>query len=314
MWLWTKRVLIGLSSLLIVAAIAGATYQWAATRSDLAATPPPGRLVDVGGHRLHIWCTGSGTPSVILETGLGGSSADWGFVQPEVAGFTRVCSYDRAGMGYSDPGPSPRTTRRIAHELAQLLDRGGVSGPVILVGASIGGLTARVFASEHAERVAGLVLVDASHEDQKEGVPQIAPFVPFLSSVGVLRLLGVSFGLPPASLAPSVRGFARATAFRAAGQRAAVDEIMHLQESAAEVRATRRKLTVPVVVVTAGRGADAVWRDLQRDQVGLSQRGCQVIADQSGHAVAIGQPQVVVDAIRATVDAARGRRDVALCG
>ena len=314
MWLWTKRVLIGLSSLLIVAAIAGATYQWAATRRDLAATPPPGRLVDVGGHRLHIWCTGSGTPSVILETGLGGSSADWGFVQPEVAGFTRVCSYDRAGMGYSDPGPSPRTTRRIAHELAQLLDRGGVSGPVILVGASIGGWTARVFASDHAERVAGHVLVDASHEDQKEDVPQIAPFVPFLSSVGVLRLLGVSFGLPPASLAPSVRGFARATAFRAAGQRAAVDEIMHLQESAAEVRATRRKLTVPVVVVTAGRGADAVWRDLQRDQVGLSQRGCQVIADQSGHAVAVGQPQVVVDAIRATVDAARGRRDVALCG
>jgi pimeloyl-ACP methyl ester carboxylesterase len=314
MWLWTKRVLIGLSSLLIVAAIAGATYQWAATRSDLAATPPPGRLVDVGGHRLHIWCTGSGTPSVILETGLGGSSADWGFVQPEVAGFTRVCSYDRAGMGYSDPGPSPRTTRRIAHELAQLLDRGGVSGPVILVGASIGGLTARVFASEHAERVAGLVLVDASHEDQKEDVPQIAPFVPFLSSVGILRLLGVSFGLPPASLAPSVRGFARATAFRAAGQRAAVDEIMHLQESAAEVRATRRKLTVPVVVVTGGRGADAVWRDLQRDQVGLSQRGCQVIADQSGHAVAVGQPQVVVDAIRATVDAARGRRDGTLCG
>jgi pimeloyl-ACP methyl ester carboxylesterase len=314
MWLWTKRVLIGLSSLLIVAAIAGATYQWVATRRDLAATPPPGRLVDVGGHRLHIWCTGSGTPSVILETGLGGSSADWGFVQPEVAGFTRVCSYDRAGMGYSDPGPSPRTTRRIAHELAQLLDRGGVSGPVILVGASIGGLTARVFASEHAERVAGLVLVDASHEDQKEDVPQIAPFVPFLSSIGVLRLLGVSFGFPPASLAPAVRGFARATAFRAAGQRAAVDEIMHLQESAAEVRATRRKLTVPVVVVTAGRGADAVWRDLQRDQVGLSQRGCQVIADQSGHAVAVGQPQVVVDAIRATVDAARGRRDVAPCG
>jgi hypothetical protein len=103
----TKRVLIGLCSPLIVAVIAGATYQWAATRRDLAATPPPGRLVDVGGHRLHIWCTGSGTPSVILETGLGGSSADWGFVQPEVAGFTRVCSYDRAGMGYSDPGPSP---------------------------------------------------------------------------------------------------------------------------------------------------------------------------------------------------------------
>jgi pimeloyl-ACP methyl ester carboxylesterase len=314
MWRWTKRVLIGLGGLLIVAAISGAAYQWIATRRDLAATPPPGRLVDVGGHRLHIWCTGSGAPSVVLETGLGGSSADWGFIQPEVARFARVCSYDRAGMGYSDPGPSPRTTRRIADELRELLDRSGVGGPVILVGASIGGLAARVFASAHAERLAGLVLVDASHEDQEEDVPRIAPLVPFLASAGVLRLLGVSLGLPPASLEPSVRGFARATRFRAAGYRAAVDEIMHLRESAAEVRATRRKLTVPVVVVTAGRGADAVWRDLQRDQVGLSQRGCQVIAEQSGHAVAVGQPQVIVDAIRATVDAARGRRDVALCG
>src|SRR2546422_6564672 len=228
MWRWTMRILVGLCGLIVLAALAGATYQSLATRKDLALTPPPGQLVDIGGHRLHLWCTGAGTPAVVLDTGLGGSSAEWGYVQPEVARFTRVCSYDRAGMGYSDPGPSPRTTRRIAHELAQLLDRGGVSGPVILVGASIGGLTARVFASEHAERVAGLVLVDASHEDQKEDVPQIAPFVPFLSSVGVLRLLGVSFGLPPASLPPSVRGFARATVFRAAGQRAAVDEIMHL--------------------------------------------------------------------------------------
>jgi pimeloyl-ACP methyl ester carboxylesterase len=89
---------------------------------------------------------------------------------------------------------------------------------------------------------------------------------------------------------------------------------MQLRESAAEVRATRRKLTVPVVVVTAGRDADAAWRDLQRDQVGLSQRGCQVIADQSGHAVAVGQPQVVAAAIRATVDAAKMRGDWACMG
>jgi pimeloyl-ACP methyl ester carboxylesterase len=310
MWRWTRRVFVGVCGLLIVAAISGATYQWVATRNDLAATPPPGRLVDVGGHRLHLWCTGSGAPSVILETGLGGSSADWGLVQPEVAQFTRVCSYDRAGMGYSDPGPSPRTTRRIARELAQLLDRSGISGPLILVGASIGGLMVRVFASEHsdhAERVAGLVLVDASHEDQQEDVPRLAPFVPVLSSLGVLRLLGVSFGLNPGSLPPSVRGFARATSFRAAGYQAAANEMIHLPESNAEVRATRRKLTIPVVVVTAGRGADPVWSDMQRDQVKLSRRGCQVIADQSGHVVALDQPRVVVDAIRAIVDASKAR-------
>ena len=313
MWRWTTRILIGLCAGLIVAACSGATYQWISTRKELAETPPPGRLVDVGGHRLHIWCTGAGEPSVILETGLGGSTVGWGFVQPEVARFTRVCSYDRAGLGYSDPGPSPRTTRRIARELEQLLDRSGIAGPWVLVGASSGGFTARLFASERSERVAGLVLVDASHEDQAHDIPQLAPFVPFLSSVGVLRLFGVSFGPTPSSLAPSVRGFARATTFRAAGYQAAADEIIHIRESAAEVRSTRRELTIPLMVVTGARGADETWRHLQRDQVGLSQRGCQIIADQSGHVVPLEQPAVVVEAIRAIVDTARGRNDVSLC-
>jgi pimeloyl-ACP methyl ester carboxylesterase len=162
MWRWTKRALIGLGALVVIAAIGGAAYQWIATRQDLARTPAPGKLVDIGGHRLHIWCSGSGKFSVILETGLGGSSADWGFIQPEVAKFTQVCSYDRAGMGYSDPGPSPRTARRITHELSQLLDRTGIVGPIVLVGASIGGLAVRVFASDHPERVAGLVLVSCN--------------------------------------------------------------------------------------------------------------------------------------------------------
>jgi pimeloyl-ACP methyl ester carboxylesterase len=217
-------------------------------------------------------------------------------------------------MGYSDPGPTPRTARRIARELAELLERSGIREKVVLVGASIGGFAVRVFASEHGKRVAGLVLVDATHENQEHQIPQMARFVPFLSSVGVLRALGVSFGQTPDSLAPSVREFARATAFRAAGQQAAADEILHIWESVAEVKATRRKLTVPLVVVTAARGADAVWRDLQSDQVNLSQHGCQIIAEQSGHAIAIGPPQVVVDAIRTAVDAVRGRTDVPLCG
>ena len=314
MWRWTRRILIGLGGLFTVAASAGAAYQWMADRRDLAETPAPGRLVDVGGHRLHLWCTGAGNPAVILETGLGGSSVGWGFVQPEVARFTRACSYDRAGMGYSNPGPSPRTARRLARELAQLLEHGGIPGPVVLVGASIGGFTVRVFASEHEQRAAGLVLVDASHEDQVHEVPRLAPFVPFLAPAGVFRLLGVSFGPSPDSLASSVRGYARATRFRGAGYQAAADEIMHVRESAAEVRNTRRQLTIPVVVVTGARGADAAWRGLQRDQVGLSQHGCQVIAEQSGHVVPIDQPGVVVEAIRAIVDAVRGRKDVALCG
>ena len=304
MWRWAKRILIGLCGLIVVAALTGAAYQWIATRKDLAANPPPGRLVDVGGHKLHIWCTGSGEPAVVLENGLGGGSGivGWSFVQPEVAKFTRVCSYDRAGTGYSDPGPSPRTARRIAYELAQLLDRTGISGPLVLVGASIGGLFVRVFASEHGERVVGLVLVDASHEDQEMRVPRIAPLVPLLSSIGVFRLLGVSFG------------GAHVTAFRAAAYQATADEAIHLPETAAEVRTSRRKLTIPVVVVTAGLGADAAWQSLQRDQVGLSEQGCQVIAEQSGHVISLGQPQAIVEPIRAIVHTARGRKDVPLCG
>ena len=312
MWRWTMRIVFVLGAFLIVAALSGATYQWLATRQDLAATPPPGHLVDIGGYRLHLWCTGDGAPAVILDTGLGGSSADWGFVQPDVARFTRVCSYDRAGMGYSDPGPSPRTARRIASELAELLVRSGIGGPVVLVGASIAGFDVRVFASDHPERAAGLVLVDASHEDQAHEVPPMARFVPLLSTTGVLRLFGVSFGQRIESLAPSVRPFARATSFRAAGYQAAADEMIHVQQSASQVRSSRRKLTIPVLVITGGRGADENWRQLQRDQASLSERGCLMIARESGHVVPVDQPEVVVDAIRTVVETARGH-DVPLC-
>ena len=314
MWRWTLRILRGLCGLILFAALAGATYQRLATRKELASTPPPGHLVDIGGHRLHLWCTGAGAPPVVLDTGLGGSSADWGFVQPDVARFTRVCSYDRAGVGYSDPGPSDRTARRIARELAELLDRGNVGGPVVLVGASSGGFNVRVFASDYPQRVAGLVLVDASHEDQPHEIPRLARFVRVLSTVGAFRLLGISFGPPIESLPPSTRQFAHATKFRAAGYQAAADEIMHIRESAAEVRRSRRKLSMPLVVITGGRGADATWRDLQRDQSTLSERGCQIIARESGHVVTIDQPQVVMEAIRRVVETARGRTDVPLCG
>jgi pimeloyl-ACP methyl ester carboxylesterase len=313
MWRWTKRVLIGLAGVLVLLGAAGATYEWMASRRDLAATPPPGRLIDVGGHRLHIWCTGAGSPTVILETGLGGSAVGWGFVQPDVARFTRVCSYDRAGLGYSDPGPSPRTARRIARELAELLGRSGITEPVVLVGASSGGFSTRILASEHAERVSGLVLVDASHEDQAHSVPPIARVVPVLASIGALRLLGVEFNMSPESLAPAVRAYGRATHFRASGYKTGANEITNIQESANEVRASRRQLNIPVVVVTGARGADTEWLDLQRDQVKLSSRGCHVLAE-SGHVIAVEQPEVVVEAIRAVVDAARNRSDLLICG
>jgi len=315
MWRWAKRTLVGLGGLLVVAVSAGAAYQWIATRNDLSANPPPGRLIDVGGHRVHILCTGSGDPTVVLESGLGSAGTiGWSLVQSEVSKFTRVCSYDRAGIGYSDPGPSPRTAGRITRELELLLDRSDIREPVILVGASIGGLYMRVYASEHEQRVAGLVLVDGSHEEQEMDIPGVAPFVPLLSTIGVFRLLGVSFGGNADALPPSVRGSARATAFRASAYQATANEGMHLPETAAEVRASRRKLNIPVVVVTAGLGADSGWQRLQRDQIRLSTRGCQVIAERSGHVIPLAQPSAVVEPIRALVRMTRERKVIPLCG
>src|SRR5262245_50771787 len=109
-----------LLALPLLAVATGAAYQYVATRRDLARTPPPGRLVDVGGHRLHIWCMGTGTPAVILESGIGGTAYGWPALQPRIAAFTRVCAYDRAGFGYSDAGPEPRTSGQIAGELGRL--------------------------------------------------------------------------------------------------------------------------------------------------------------------------------------------------
>ncbi len=309
---WTLRILVGLCGLIVVTALTGARTNGL----PLEKTWRRLRLPDVSstseGLGLHLWCTGDGAPAVILDTGLGGSIPDWGFVQPDVARFTRVCSYDRAGMGYSDPGPSPRTARRIASELAELLARSGIAGPVVLVGASIAGFDVRVFASDHPERAAGLVLVDASHEDDAHEVPRMARFVPLLSAIGVLRLFGVSFGQKIETLAPSVRQFAQATRFRAAGYQEAADEIIHTRESAEEVRSSRRKLTIPVLVVTGARGADENWRRLQQDQASLSERGCLIIAQRSGHVVAVDEPEIVVGAIRTVLETARGH-DVPLC-
>lgn len=187
----SKWVLAILVAMPVLAVGVGAVYQTVATRRDLAATPAPGRLVNVGSHRLHIWCMGSGTPTVILESGLGGSSFGWARVQPRLAQFAAVCSYDRAGVGYSDAGPAPRTSGRIADELSRLLDSARVQLPVILVAASLGGFSARIFASTQPTRVAGLVLVDASHEDQNRRLaavglgshlPPAFRFIPLVAS------------------------------------------------------------------------------------------------------------------------------------
>jgi len=127
--------------------------------------PPPGKLIDIGGYRLHLNCTGDKGPTVVLINGAGDFSFDWSLVQSGISRFARVCSYDRAGFAWSDPGPTPRTMKQEAFELHTLLNAAHIKGPYVLVGHSLGGLVARVYASQYKQDVAGVMLIDSTHED-----------------------------------------------------------------------------------------------------------------------------------------------------
>jgi pimeloyl-ACP methyl ester carboxylesterase len=137
----------------------------------LAAQPaPPGKLADLGGHKLHVYCTGRGGPTVVVENGLGDFSFDWTLVQSRVSRFTRICTYDRGGYAWSDPGPKPRTFAQLNLELHDALAKLGEHGPFVLVGHSYGGPVVRNFASVYPSAVAGMVMVDAAHEGLRVGI------------------------------------------------------------------------------------------------------------------------------------------------
>src|SRR5512133_732893 len=161
--LWLVRIVAGF----LVLAVIGVVWESTSEAADARAYPPPGQMVDVGGHRLHIDCTGTGSPTVVIDAGLGDWSATWkSWVQPGVEKTTRVCTYDRAGMGYSEAGPLPRNAAQFAKELHTLLQRASIPGPYVLVGHSMGGLTVRVFAHDYATEVAGVVLIDSMSPGQ----------------------------------------------------------------------------------------------------------------------------------------------------
>ena len=205
------KALLGLVVVLLALAVAGATYQAIATERAERAYPPPGEMVDVGGHSLHINCVGQGSPTVLLDAGSGGFSAQWVRVQREVSGTTRVCAYDRAGMGWSEMGPDPRDAEQITGELHTLLKGANIDGPYALVGHSYGGLYVRTYAARYPDEVAGVVLVDSSspkqvghqpeardsNEPQNAVVPRLVRLgISLPARLGVVRLLSK---LDPAS-------------------------------------------------------------------------------------------------------------------
>jgi pimeloyl-ACP methyl ester carboxylesterase len=296
---------------------AGCLYQAVATVRDRRRYPPPGRLVKVDGAELHVRMSGQGgAPTVVLETGLGGMSSAWGWVQPEVATFTRVVSYDRAGLGWSAPDGLPRMAQHVAQRLRGLLHGSGIPGPYVLVGHSMGGLYLRFFADQYPGEVAGMVLIDAAHPDQHQRSPAIRRHmssgfrmlrsVPLLAVLGYVRMTGFfsswAVGLPE-------RHAAEAEAFLSSYShlKTTRDESLAWDGICAEVRGTACLGSKPLAVVSAGRDVLPGAPELQAELAALSSRSIHLTVDGADHVTLVTHRQhamKVVDAIRRVVQAA----------
>jgi pimeloyl-ACP methyl ester carboxylesterase len=190
------RLLLRGAVLIALLALAGMVYQTAATEADQRNFPPPGNLIDVGGFKMHIDCEGTGSPTVILESMAGGVSAQWGWIQPEVRKATRVCVYDRAGFGWSEPDPSAPTLERTIRNLHTLLVNANIQGPYVLVGHSLGGVYMRKYAAEYPDQVAGMVLIDSANPQQWVSYPELFAesdrFLGMLDGIQVATQLGIA--------------------------------------------------------------------------------------------------------------------------
>lgn len=262
-------------------------------------------VVDVGAYRLAFRQAGMGSPTVILEAGMSCGKETWDRVFEPVAGFARVCSYDRAGIGASDPAPTPRTGREAATDLHALLTRAQVPGPYVLVGHSFGGLLVRLYADQHREQVAGMVLVDATHEDQwSRGLWRLPPKTP--------------------DEPEGLRQWRQIVTERI-NDPTATPEGFLTGATANQVRGAAPLGDLPLVVLTAERPlprpeeviddpdahAEALWREMRQevrgDLVRLSPHGTHVAARASGHFIQQDEPDLVIAAIRRVVEEARRR-------
>jgi pimeloyl-ACP methyl ester carboxylesterase len=312
LWRRTRRVLLIVALVIAGLSLTGFLYQSIASAVDASSYPAPGRLIDVGGYRLHLYCSGTarpGSPTVILDEGLGATSLGWSKVQPGVTSFTRVCSYDRAGYGWSDTGPLPRTAGRMVTELHTLLARAGVAGPYVLVGHSDGGLTMQLYIYTYPQQVAGLVLVESAHEDQfrypelRATGAGLLPICEALSPFGIARLLGFWNG-SVAEYPPTAQPAAKAQFYQTRFCQTVSDEYAAFEASSAQVRAARHPLGyLPLVVLTRGIPAadpqgERDWQALQRDLASLSSDSVHIIATHSRHNIQLEQPDLVIAAIK----------------
>ena len=323
---WIGFILIGGAVLMLVLGV----FTWLAGASAKASLvkqyPAPGQLVDVGGYKMHIFCTGQGSPTVIMDAGNNDFSVVWARVQPEVARFTRVCAYDRAGFGWSEPGLEPRTSEIMVKELHILLVNAMVEKPYVLVGHSFGGMNMRLYLHDYPDEVTGMVLVDSAHEEQTIRVPALQKAagqadgqfrtLASMSSFGLLALLPENIpnrGYPDEALAQYRAILATTGYFETASA-----ETEALEESFAEVRSARITSlgNLPLIVLSRGlpyplpgmsetenQQYEQAWQVMQSELASLSSKSKQVIARQSGHYIQLQQPQLVIDAIHEIVQA-----------
>jgi len=276
----------------------------------------PGRLVDIGSHQMHIWCMGSGQPTVVIDSGLGGNSLEWIKVQRSLAPYVQVCTYDRAGYGWSEPGPLPRTSSRIVDELFTLLVHADVSGPYVLVGHSFGGYTMQLFANRYPAQTAGLVLVDSSHPEQFERF--LAPPIKVnLAPSGKNRIIMLSPTPPlPPNLPDEVKAMVQTLNLKGETRAAMSDELLDFRLSAQQVREASTLPDVPMVVLTRGKRVwpdnvrgqrmERLWSQLQVELAGRAPRVTHIVAQGSGHHIHLDQPELVADSVHMIVDLVRG--------
>lgn len=324
---WLKRILLGAVGAVITLTVCGAIYQRAATAQDERAFPMPGRRVDIGARSLHLYCSGAGPLTAILENGLTANYTTWRLVQRGLEDGMRVCSYDRAGMGYSDASPNPTEARYVAADLDVLLAAAKISPPYVLVGWSAGGVFVRRFYQDHQGAVVGMVLVDSSHEQQGLRLPENAQsrneqkvlmdqlrLCSVIAWTGGVRLSGAMAeissrtALPPA-VATEMLAMLNRTNY-CAGVRAEIDGFR--VDTTGSAPATLGDL--PLVVLSRGRpteakdfpggadpaflaDSDRVWAELQSELANLSSRSTHVVVAGSGHGIPLEAPRDVVDAV-----------------
>lgn len=265
-------VILGLIALLVIGA--GAWYYFSPKPLEGSA------MIDVGGHKLYVNVAGTGKPVVVFESGYADTSEAWAAVAPEVAKFATVCTYDRAGLGQSEPGNKPRTSEEIATQLHTLLHEANLPGPYILVGHSLGGIHTRIFNSKYPEEVAGIIFVDSSHDEQEE------------------RYIAQ---LPEEFKPMYLEQFSLESSY---------EEYLASAELAKNTRESMKN--VPLIVLSAdNHGLDElepIWQEMQRELVALSTKGKQILAPNCDHNFHKNtNPGLVIEAVREMVGLVNGQ-------